>query len=716
MNEIPTFLQKYMFAAGWSGLRPFQQDAWNAIYGTSNSCLIVAGTASGKTEAALFPALAELKPGDGIQAVIICPFKALLEDQVLRYSQYVKHSDLRVSAWHGDVTATDKIRFLKNPTEVLLITPESLDSLLTRKTLDNSVFSQLRFFIVDEIHLLIGQDRGVQTALCCNRLSKISEKSLRVVAMSATVSSTDDIVNFISTMVESDVSVISSSSNQRHWGNFVDVVDWNRQIELIHSASIRYKTLVFVQSRQLADTVSKALLDRFHTQAFLYYSTLTPQQKATTLETFRHESCGVVIATSALEVGIDISDVSMVIQLGAAGSISSFVQRIGRCGRNGYSGKFMLLFPKPTQKHLKLDWNFVYSLAQLDLYFRTGYIEDVPQNSCVYSALIHQIFCELYDKSVTVGALFLRLISYRALASVSFDEYSDIIRHLCDNDYLYLDRKSTLILTDKGFDHVRSLTFFSMFFASSGYKVFYNSRELGTVDSSVKVGDIISLQGLWRITAIDSQSGRAIVEHGAGKPTNLSKFRSIVIDRRVHETMLDLDAYSVVLNLSAAARAYLLDNIELLHRLPSNYHILVGKKGFSLGIWKGTSVIHTLKEVFANTLENGSVKCYRCGLRFSGISVHEFLRQGMDLTYRDFRMALVGVSGYTRGRYDALLPKHLKSVEYIVDELNVDAAFEVYLELKDYVSSDRLEIVSDTSDSEFESESEDDEENDEDFE
>lgn len=87
----------------------------------------------------------------------------------------------------------------------------------------------------------------------------------------------------------------------------------------------------------------------------------------------------------------------------------------------------------------------------------------------------------------------------------------------------------------------------------------------------------------------------------------------------------------------------------------------------------------------------------------------------MDLTYRDFRMALIGVSGYTRGRYDVLLPKHLKSVEYIVDELNVDAAFEVYLELKDYVSSDRLEIVSDTSDSEFESESED-AEDDEDFE
>lgn len=89
--------------------------------------------------------------------------------------------------------------------------------------------------------------------------------------------------------------------------------------------------------------------------------------------------------------------------------------------------------------------------------------------------------------------------------------------------------------------------------------------------------------------------------------------------------------------------------------------------------------------------------------------MQEFLKQGMNLTYRDFRIALIWVSGYIRGRYDALLPKHLKSVEYIVDELNVDAAFEVYLELKDYVSSDRLEIISDISDNEFESESEDDE-------
>lgn len=93
--------------------------------------------------------------------------------------------------------------------------------------------------------------------------------------------------------------------------------------------------------------------------------------------------------------------------------------------------------------------------------------------------------------------------------------------------------------------------------------------------------------------------------------------------------------------------------------------------------------------------------------------MQEFLKQGMNLTYRDFRIALVGVSGYTRGRYDALLPKHLKSVEYIVDELNVDAAFDVYLELKDYVSSGRLEIISNTSDTEFEADSEDD---DEDFE
>lgn len=707
MNEVPIFLQKYMFDAGWNSMRPFQQRAWDAIYKTCNSCLIIADTASGKTEAALFPVIAELIPGQGVQAVIICPFKALLEDQVLRYSRYLKYSDLNVSAWHGDVTPADKARFLKNPTEVLLITPESLDSLLTRKVLSNAVFRQLKFFVVDEIHLLVGKDRGVQTALCCNRLSKISERLLRIVAMSATVSNADNVVSFIRSMIESDVTIIRSESNRHHWRNFVDVVDWNQQIELIYTASTKYKTLVFVQSRQLADKVFKSLLEKFHIVPLVYYSTLTSRQKAVTLETFHHQSCGVAIATSALEVGIDVSDVSMVIQLGAPGSISSFVQRIGRCGRNGSVGKFMLLFSKPMEKHLKLDWNFVYSIAQLDLYFRTGYIEDAPQNSCVYSALVHQIFCELYDSSITVGALFLRLISYRALASVSFDEYSDIIRYLCDNDYLYLDQQSILLLTDKGSDHTRSLTFFSMFFASSGYRVFYNSQELGTVDSSVKVGDVISLQGLWRITAIDSRSGRAIVERGAGKPTNLSKFQSVVIDRRVHETMSTLAMHPVMLNLSDTARRYLLSNMEILHQLPPDYHICVGGNGFSLGIWKGTAIIHTLKEVFINTLKIGSVKCYRCGLRFSGISVQDFLKQSMNLTYRDFRIALIGVSGYTRGRYDALLPKHLKSVEYIVDELNVDAAFEAFLELKDYVSSGRLKIVSDASDNEFESESED---------
>ena len=167
-----------------------QNAAGEAIFGTGENVLLTASTASGKTEAAFFPILTLLDedPPHSVGVLYIAPLKALINDQFGRLTELCEEAGIPVTRWHGDVPQTQKRRLLRKPRGILQITPESLESLLINKRMEiPSLFGDLRFVVIDEIHSLLRGDRGMQTFCLIERLSKAAGCHPRRVGLSATI-------------------------------------------------------------------------------------------------------------------------------------------------------------------------------------------------------------------------------------------------------------------------------------------------------------------------------------------------------------------------------------------------------------------------------------------------------------------------------------------------------------------------------------------------
>ncbi|MBR0417152.1 MAG: DEAD/DEAH box helicase, partial [Firmicutes bacterium] len=195
------FIQDYIYRSGWQVLRAVQNAAGEAIFGTDDNVLITASTASGKTEAAFFPVLTlmEEDPPKSVGVLYIAPLKALINDQFGRLNELCEEEGIPVHRWHGDVAQSKKRKLLKKPSGILQITPESLESLMINKHMEiPSLFSDLRFIVIDEIHSLLRGDRGMQTFCLIERLCRLAGCDPRRIGLSATIGNPEEAGLFLS--------------------------------------------------------------------------------------------------------------------------------------------------------------------------------------------------------------------------------------------------------------------------------------------------------------------------------------------------------------------------------------------------------------------------------------------------------------------------------------------------------------------------------------
>ncbi len=189
-NRLAPFIQEWIYAQEWEELRAIQVEAAKAIFDTPNHLLLATGTASGKTEAAIFPALTELykDPSATIGILYISPLKALINDQFKRMEGLLEEADVPVWRWHGDVPQSLKTKLVKNPSGILQITPESMESLLLNKRLElRNMFGDLRFIVIDEVHVFMNSERGTQILCQLERLAEIILYHPRRIGLSATL-------------------------------------------------------------------------------------------------------------------------------------------------------------------------------------------------------------------------------------------------------------------------------------------------------------------------------------------------------------------------------------------------------------------------------------------------------------------------------------------------------------------------------------------------
>ncbi|NUN14836.1 MAG: DEAD/DEAH box helicase, partial [Myxococcales bacterium] len=385
---------------GWKALRPVQEGTIDAVLDGCNA-VVLAPTAGGKTEAAMFPVLSRIlsEQQEGVAALYICPIRALLNNQEERLRGLTRMVGLDVFKWHGDVGDGAKERFRKSPTQVLMTTPESLEVMLVSARTDCEVlFRGLGVVVIDEVHAFAGDDRGAHLMAIVERLVGVCGRDVQRVGLSATVGNPGVIGEWLRGSSGREFRLVDPPKAAVRRDLRVEYCEDELGVASTIVAKARgKKSLVFVESRSKAEKVALALGGR-GVDVFIHHSAVSRADRALAEERFTRGENTAIVCTSTMELGIDVGDLDQVIQVGAPNSVASFLQRVGRTGRRANTVANATVVCQTAEELLQ-------AVAVLFL-AESGWVEDVrPDHEAVF-VLAHQVMAQeirlseaLYGKS-----------------------------------------------------------------------------------------------------------------------------------------------------------------------------------------------------------------------------------------------------------------------------------------------------------------------------
>jgi ATP-dependent helicase Lhr and Lhr-like helicase len=344
------------FERTFDGPTPAQERGWPAIASGSHT-LIQAPTGSGKTLAAFLWALDQAKPGEGTQVLYVSPLKALNYDveRNLRGPLAGIGSRLSVAVRTGDTPAKERAAMLKHPPDILITTPESLFLMLTSRA--RETLRSIRFAVVDEVHAVAGSKRGAHLALSLERLERLTAAPFQRVGLSATQRPMDEIGRFVSggrpielvdagRAKELDLRVVVPLDDMREPGEGSSIWPsiYPALLELVEQ---HRSTIVFVNNRRLAERLAlrlNELADKDIARA--HHGSLAREQRLEVEELLKRGDIPALVATSSLELGIDMGAVDLVVQVESPKSVARGLQRVGRAGHRLDEPSKGRIFPK----------------------------------------------------------------------------------------------------------------------------------------------------------------------------------------------------------------------------------------------------------------------------------------------------------------------------------------------------------------------------------
>lgn len=352
---------------GWADLRPTQRDAIEPIHSGEN-VLLLAPTAGGKTEAATLPILsrASTEGWTGLSVLYLCPLKALLNNLEPRLARYAGFVGRRAAVWHGDVGEAARRRTLRDPPDLLLTTPESVEAMLVSTRVDHlAIFGDVRAVIVDELHAFAGDDRGWHLLSLLARVERLTGRSLQRIGLSATVGNPDDLLAWLSCgrggrVVGAGGGPPDGEVTADYVGSVANAV---KVLARIHRGERR---LVFADSRARVEELAAGLRGS-GVRTFVSHGSLSADERRQAEAAFAAEPDCVIAATSTLELGIDVGDLDRVVQVGAPPSVASFLQRMGRTGRRpGAARNCLFLATSDEELLLCLGISRLWRQAQIE--------------------------------------------------------------------------------------------------------------------------------------------------------------------------------------------------------------------------------------------------------------------------------------------------------------------------------------------------------------
>lgn len=694
-------VRNWVWRQGWSSLRDIQENTIPVVLQRDCDVIISAATAGGKTEAAFLPILSHLlsNPSQGFDVLYVSPLKALINDQYRRLLDMTSGTSVVVTPWHGDIDASRKARALKNPSGILIITPESLESfLINRNASVKKAFGGLKYIVIDELHAFIGNERGKQLQSLLSRIELITGNTPPRVAMSATFSNYDKVKSFL----RPDGSfqcMIPSQGDSSHETRFLikeylqlPEKDVDKEIaDEIFTKLRGSNNLVFTNSRVAAEGFAVRLGDRCEAECVpnefrVHHGSLSKiEREAVEQELQRGQTPVTALCTSTLELGVDIGKVKSIAQVGVANSVSGLRQRLGRSGRRD-EPSILRVFSIENEDAsgwlYDLRANLVQNIAVIELLREKEYeapVIDKPHLSTLIQQILSLVasFSGFYPKEGWEI-----LCNRGAFRNISSKIFLDLLKCMGKRGLLSQLNTGEIIVGKEGERLLRRLDFYTAFVAPVDYDVINTDggNRVGMIQSLPEVKQQIILAGKrWVILRVDEKSRSiyvARIKSGGG-----ISFSSDVpeIDEIITRKMRDIymsDELYPYLDIASGSHQELVKAREYFIENKLNMKFYAGN---SLFTWAGAKVNRTIalmcKLRLKKNLDYNHLMVYGITPQDIAVILSQKQPSGDDLA------ALVPRYEKEKQQYDHFLSDELLNHEYASTYLNAGKAWELLKEL-----------------------------------
>ncbi len=425
------------------------------IVESGKNTLIIAPTGSGKTEAALIPLLSRAldEKWEPISILYITPLRALNRDLLHRISWWGEQVGLRVDVRHGDTPTSRRAKQAKLPPHILITTPETFQAILPAEKMGKHL-ENVKAVIIDEIHEMVAEKRGYQLACGLERLVEKAGEFQRV-GLSATVGSPELVARFLAGRKRSvtivDVSMKKdylvtayyprpdkkSSEEAKKLGLAPEV--YARIKKMLEILEKHKQVLTFVNTRNMAEQLS-FYFSLLHEKTDVHHSSLSREVRLVVEELFRKGEIKHLIATSSMELGIDVGEVDAVIQYGSPRQVTRLIQRVGRAGHR---------WDRPSIGYIiatdPLDFIEGAVIARLA---RQHKLERILQEKNPLDVLAHQIAGLLMDfGEITLKQAYTILTRAQPFETLSYEDFLEVVRQLESERFLRV--RGELIIKSK---------------------------------------------------------------------------------------------------------------------------------------------------------------------------------------------------------------------------------------------------------------------------
>jgi len=456
---------------------------------SGKNVLIVAPTGTGKTEAAVIPVFEQISGKRPISAIYITPLRALNRDMEQRLVYWAKAAGISIEVRHGDTPAKIKTRQGKNPPHVLITTPETLQILLVLPQF-REYLKNVEWVIVDEVQELVDSKRGSQLSLGLARLSELA--NFKTIGLSATLSSPKK-----AELIFNGAQYEVVSGGEKEWSAEVVIIPGDEKIkEFVKKIAEKNKIMIFVNTRSEAEIYGSIFSDF----AFVHHGSLSKDIREEAEKRFRNGELKAIVATSSLELGIDIGDVDLVVQIGSPKQVGRFMQRMGRSGHSLKQVSRAIIIARNEEE--KRESEGIIKKA------KEGWLEEERVFVNPLDVIAHQMVGLSFSKIPLAKAH--EILKKSHIYTLGFEKSKIIAQFLEENRGLFFNEDGTIKVTRKGrryyFDNLSTIPKelrFGVREAQSGKVVGYIDERFA---SQLSEGDSFILRGRpWQVASLEEE-------------------------------------------------------------------------------------------------------------------------------------------------------------------------------------------------------------------